>query len=124
MKVLIVEDNPRDLKLIGDLLTMSGHVVCAKTSSEGVLEFAVAERPDVIVLDVRLPDTDGLTLTRQLKAHADSTGIPIVAITAYPDRYSRLELMAAGCDTCIIKPFDTRVLPQQIEEIALGRKAP
>jgi CheY-like chemotaxis protein len=121
MKILIVDDNPTDLKLMSELFRMSGHAVYEKTSSEGVLDSIVTERPDVIVLDLRLPETDGLTLIRQLRGDSDTAQILIVAVTAYPDSYSRSELRSAGCHACIVKPFDTRRLPKQIEEIVRGQ---
>jgi two-component system cell cycle response regulator len=121
MKILIVDDHPTDLKLISQLLRLNGHTVYEKTSSEGVLDSILIDRPDVIIVDLRLPDSDGLTLTRQLKADADTAQIPIVAVTAYPDDYPRSELLSAGCVACIVKPFDTRGLSKQIEEIVFSR---
>jgi CheY-like chemotaxis protein len=121
MKILVVDDHPTDLKLISELLRMSGHVVCGRSSSAGALDSIVTDRPDVIVLDMRLSGGDGLALARQLKADASTAGIAIVAVTAYPDTYPRSELLCAGCDGCILKPFDTRQLTKQVEEIVLGR---
>jgi CheY-like chemotaxis protein len=121
MKVLVVDDHPTDLKLISDLLRMSGHVVRERSSTVGVLDSIVTDRPDVIVLDMRLSGGDGLALARQLKADPNTAPIPIVAVTAYPDTYPRSEVLCAGCDGCITKPFDTRQLTKQVEEIVLGR---
>jgi len=121
MKILVIDDHPTDLKLISELLRMSGHVVCGRSSTVGVLDSIATGRPDVIVLDMRLSDGDGLALARRLKADPDTAGIPIVAVTAYPDTYPRSELLCAGCDGCILKPFDTRQLTKQVEEIVLGR---
>jgi len=125
MKILVVEDHPADLKLMGAVLSMSGHSVGAHSSAEGVVDAIVAgkDKTDIILLDLNLPGMDGLALSRQLKAHADTRHIPIVAMTAYPDRYRREELIAAGCEICIIKPIDTRALPKQLEKVA-GKKSP
>jgi len=121
MKVLVIEDDPTDLKLMGAVLKIGGHSVDGRTAAEGAMEAIAADRPDVILLDLRLPGIDGLGLVRLLKANAGTRRIPIVAMTAYPDRYRREELLAAGCDAFIVKPIDTRELPKQLEKIA-GKK--
>ncbi len=118
MKILVVEDHPSDLKLMGAVLRMSGHIVGEHTSAEGVMEAIVADKPDIILMDLNLPGMDGLALTRLLKAKADTRSIPIVAMTSYPERYRREELITAGCEICIIKPIDTRQLPKQLEKMA------
>jgi CheY-like chemotaxis protein len=120
MKVLVVDDHPTDLKLISHLFAMSGHLVCQKVSGEGVVDSAVADRPDVIVLDLGLPGIDGLALIRQLKRDANTATIPIVAVTAYHDRYPRSNVLCAGGNACILKPVDTRQLTRQVERIVLG----
>jgi CheY-like chemotaxis protein len=122
MKVLIIEDDPTDRKLMGAVLKMSGHIVRERASAEEALDAIEADRPDVILLDLRLPGIDGLTLARQLKSNAGTRGIPVVAVTAHPDRYRREELLGAGCEACIIKPVDTRDLARQLED-AVGRKS-
>jgi CheY-like chemotaxis protein len=116
MKVLVVEDHPTDLKLMSAVLSVNGHIVRGTTSAEEAVDAIAMEKPDVILLDLRLPGMDGLTLARRLKANADTRSIPIIAVTAYPERYQREELLAAGCDACIIKPIDTRVLSNALEE--------
>ena len=118
MKVLVIEDNPTDLKLMGAVLSMNGHIVRGITSAEEAVDAIVAEEPDVILLDLRLPGMDGLTLARRLTANAGTQSIPIIAVTAYPDRYRREELLAAGCDACIVKPIDTRELANTLQETA------
>jgi len=121
MKVLVIEDDPTYLKLMGAVLKIGGHSVDGRTAAEGAMEAIAADRPDVILLDLRLPGIDGLGLVRLLKANAGTRQIPIVAMTAYPDRYRRDELLTAGCDAFIVKPVDTRELPKQLEKIA-GKK--
>jgi CheY-like chemotaxis protein len=118
LKVLVIEDDPTDRKLMGAVLKMNGHIVLERASAEEALDAIGADKPDVILLDLRLPGIDGLTLARQLKANPATRQIPIVAVTAYPDRYRRAELLEAGCEACIIKPIDTRELAQRIEAVA------
>lgn len=122
MKVLVIEDDPTDSKLMVAVLQMSGHLVHASMSAEDALGAVVTEKPDVIMLDLRLPGMDGLAFIRQLKANGGTSHIPIVAVTAYPDRYGREELLAAGCEACIVKPIDTRELPKQLDA-AMGKKS-
>jgi two-component system cell cycle response regulator len=114
MKVLVIEDDPTDSKLMVAVLEMNGHLVRASMSAEDALGAIVTERPDVIMLDMRLPGMDGFAFIRQLKATESVSQIPIVAVTAYPDRYRREELLAAGCEACIVKPIDTRELQSQL----------
>jgi two-component system cell cycle response regulator len=118
MKILVVEDHPADLKLVGAVLSMSGHIVGEHTSAEGVMDAIMADKPDIILMDLNLPGMDGLALARLLKAKAETRPIPLVAMTAYPDRFRREELIAAGCEICIVKPIDTRELPKQLEKAA------
>ena len=118
MKVLVIEDDPTDRKLVGAVLKISGHSVLEKASAEGAIEAIVADNPDVILLDLRLPGMDGLTFIHHLKANSGTSQIPIVVVTAYPERYRREELLAAGCEACIIKPIDTRELAKQLEDAA------
>ena len=122
MKVLVIEDNPTDLKLMGEVLKMSGHIVRERTSAEEAVDAIAADVPDVILLDLHLPGMDGLTLVRRLKANAATNPIPIVAVTAYTDRYRRDDIVAAGCEACITKPIDTRKLSEQLVQTA-ERKA-
>src|SRR5258708_17845987 len=101
MKVLVIEDNPTDLKLMGAVLKMGGGIVGEGTSAEEAVEAIAADTPDVILLDLHLPGMDGLTLVRRLKANATTNLIPIVAVTAYADRYGREDIVAAGCAACL-----------------------
>lgn len=118
MKVLIVEDNPIDRKLARTVLTTSGHVVSEATSAEAAIEAIATDSYDVILLDLRLPGSDGLSLVRMLKGSAATREIAIVAVTAFEERYPRGELLAAGCEACIVKPIDTRQLSHEIEDAA------
>jgi CheY-like chemotaxis protein len=118
MKVLVIEDNPTDLKLMGEVLKMSGHIVRERTSAEEAVDAIAADVPDVILLDLHLPGMDGLTLVRHLKANAATNPIPVVAVTAYTDRYRRDDIVAAGCEACITKPIDTRKLSEQLVQTA------
>jgi two-component system, cell cycle response regulator len=118
MNVLLVEDDPTDMKLLSVVLSSSGHHVFCKNSAEQVAEEVRIHRPDVILLDLKLPGMDGLNLARVLKKDPETQAIPIVAITAAVEKFPEAAAMAAGCDAFILKPVDTRRLPQQVATAA------
>lgn len=118
MKVLVIEDEAVDRKLAGEVLRIAGHSVADGANAQDALAAIGTDPPDLILLDLRLPGVDGLALARKLKAQPDTRQIPIVAVTAYPERFSRQALLDAGCEACIVKPVDTRRLARQLEAIA------
>lgn len=121
MKVLLVEDNAVDRKLAETVLTGSGHAVTETTSADDAIEAIAKDSYDVILVDLRLPGTDGLALVRMLRTNAGTDRLAVVAITAYEDRYPRSALLAAGCDACIVKPIDTRSLARELESAVAKR---
>src|SRR5574337_2054317 len=81
--ILIVEDNQANRELAAALLMMAGYAVLEAEDGRDLLERVKRERPDLILMDLQLPHIDGLTLTRQLKADAETRETPVVAVTAY-----------------------------------------
>ncbi|WP_280156021.1 response regulator [Piscinibacter sp. XHJ-5] len=118
LNVMIVEDHRIDLKLAGDCVLLSGHVVLSSTTAEEALGRLQDGHPDVVLLDLNLPGMDGLSFVRLLKADPKMQRLPIVAVTAYPDVYQRDELIAAGCSAYLVKPVDLRMLLQELERVA------
>lgn len=114
MNILLVEDDPTDMKLLSAVLASNGHRVLEKGSAEQAVEQIKTRQPEVILLDLKLPGMDGLELARRLKEDPDTRHIPIVAITAAREKFSKEEALAAGCDAYIVKPVDTRKLNDQI----------
>jgi len=104
-RVLIIEDNPTNLKLATFLLQSVGHTVLSATDAEAGLARARAERPDLILMDVQLPGMSGLEATTQLKADAATRAIPVVALTALAMKGDEERIRAAGCDGYIAKPM-------------------
>lgn len=114
MTVLYVEDTIDNRILVRRVLQAEGYKVLeAGTAQEG-LELAITQRPDLILVDINLPEVDGLTLTTHLKSDPDFLKIPIVAMTANVMRGDRERSLAAGCDGYIQKPIDVDMLPLQI----------
>jgi len=121
MNILVVEDNPSHLKLAHLVLSAAGYKVNAVEAAEQAFNSIKQEKPQVILLDLELPGMDGLTLVRKLKADAETRDIHVIVVTAYPDRYTRKEALAAGCDAYLVKPINTRALPQILSEVVEHR---
>jgi CheY-like chemotaxis protein len=117
--ILVVEDNEANRMLVQAVLEGLGYKVrLASSATEAHLSLA-QHRPDLILMDIKLPGQDGLALTRQLKADPDLASIPIVAVTAHAMASDRQLSLEAGCIGYIAKPFDTRTLGAEIQEFLL-----
>lgn len=111
--VLVIEDNPDNMELITVLLESAGyHVIKADCGQRGY-ELALAARPDLVILDIQLPDIDGVEVLRRIRASGADGEIPVIAMTSYAMAGDRDELLAAGCNGYIEKPIDPdRVIDQ------------
>jgi CheY-like chemotaxis protein len=105
--ILIVDDNPQNLKLARVLLEGEGYAVRTAVDAEAALELLAAFRPRLILMDLQLPGMDGLELTRLLKADPARSEIAIVALTAYAMKGDDAKAFAAGCDDYVTKPIDS-----------------
>lgn len=117
MQILVVEDQPVELKLALHVLSAAGHHVDHAARVEEALAAMAANRPAIILLDLSLPGTDGLTLARSLKADPATKDILIVAVTSYPEKFSQADVLAAGCDAYLHKPVSTRTLPETLRTV-------
>jgi two-component system cell cycle response regulator DivK len=119
--VLIVDDNDRNRKLAGDLLRMTGfRTLEAVTAAEGIA-LASEHLPDVILMDLRLPDLDGTTAARMLRAEPRTSRIPVVAVTALPLDAREDWLFDAGFAGYVTKPIDIDGFPDVVRRFcALG----
>jgi CheY-like chemotaxis protein len=112
--VLIIEDNPKNARLMRRVLETRGwHVLNAEDGETG-LQMALAEHPDLILLDLGLPDVDGQSVAGMLKQPDGLPDTPIVIVTAWPSEHARHMTEAYGCDGYISKPIDTRRFPDQV----------
>jgi len=114
--VLIVDDNPTNLKLLRILLQGEGYDVCTAEDAEQALRQIETSKPRLILMDIQLPGIDGLELTRRLKADPMYADILIVALTAYAMKGDDDKARAAGCDGYITKPIDVVALPGVVAE--------
>jgi two-component system, cell cycle response regulator DivK len=115
--VLIVEDNPRNLKLVRDVLNHVGYRTLEAGTAEDGLELARTERPGLILMDVQLPGMDGLQALEQLRADPRTADIRVMAVTAFAMRRDRERCLEAGFDGYLEKPIDVRELPRRVAEL-------
>jgi len=120
MNILVVEDNPSHLKLAHLVLSAAGYKVNGVTAAEQAIDSIKQEKPQVILLDLELPGIDGLTLVRRLKADEETRDVHVIVVTSYPDRYTKKDALAAGCDAYLVKPISTRALPKIVSEVVAG----
>ncbi|HJY43402.1 MAG TPA: response regulator [Propionibacteriaceae bacterium] len=113
-RVLIVEDNPLNLKLVRDVLLNAGFgVIEARTGEEGV-ERAQDSQPDVILMDLQLPGINGTQALRQIRNNPRGADVPVVALTAFAMAEDRDRVLLDGFDGYLSKPISVRDLPQQV----------
>lgn len=113
-RILVVEDTPANMKLMVLILASAGHVPLQAVTARAAIDMARAEHPDLILMDVQLPDMDGLAATKMLKSSPDTREIPVVAVTALAMRGDRERVLEAGCDAYLEKPVDYRALLAQV----------
>ncbi|HUX33797.1 MAG TPA: response regulator [Gemmatimonadaceae bacterium] len=120
-RVLIVEDNQLNMELATDLLAAAGHAVLQAATAEAGIVMARAQRPDLILMDIRLPGMPGSAAVRVLKGDAGTARIPTVALTAQAMRGDADAAREAGFDGYMSKPIDTRRFVTEIEEFLGAR---
>ncbi len=120
--VLVVDDSAVNLKLACRLLEHAGYAVRQAEDAETALAMIRADPPILLLLDLQLPQMDGLTLARILKADERTRNFPIVALTAHAMRGNAATAHAAGCEGYLTKPIDTRRFGAQIAEYLAGKK--
>lgn len=114
--ILVVDDNPTNLKLTAFLLKAEGHEVHTAEDGDKALRLLETLRPDLILMDVQLPGIDGLEVTRRLKANPRLSEVPVIALTAYAMKDDDKRALEAGCTGYISKPIDTRKFPDEIRK--------
>ncbi len=115
-RILVVEDQEDNLRILRDLLTNAGFEVIEAVNGKEALSVAEAERPDLILMDIQLPELDGLEATRRIKANSAIRHIPVIAVTSYAMSEDNERAMAAGCDAYFAKPVSPRTLLAKIRE--------
>jgi two-component system cell cycle response regulator len=122
-KILVVEDNPMNLKLIKSLLEIGKYEVIEAMEATTGIKLAQQHRPDLILMDIQLPGMDGLTATRELKKDPELKDIPVIAITAHAMQGDDKKAFEAGCTGYISKPLDTRNFLEKISPFLQKNKS-
>ncbi len=112
---LIVEDNPKDLKLVREVLSAKGHEIIDADTAEVGIELALERQPDLILMDVMLPRMNGREAMQVLKADPGTKQIPIIALTSFAMKGDRERLLADGFDDYLAKPVSIKELPKVVE---------
>ena len=116
MKILLVEDNEMNRDMLVRRLGRSGYELMVATNGKEALEKVVAEKPDLILMDLTMPELDGWEATRRLKASSDTKDIPLIVLTAHVLKSDRDGAFEVGCDDYDIKPIDFQRLITKIEK--------
>ena len=103
--VLIVEDNELNMKLFNDLLFAQGYRTLQTQDGMNALEIARSEQPDLILMDIQLPEVSGLEVTKWLKEEDDLRHIPVIAVTAFAMKGDEEKIRDGGCEDYIAKPI-------------------
>ena len=114
-RILYIEDNPENRLLMRRVLMAEGYLVEEASDGNTGLQKAAESPPDLILMDINLPEIDGYEVTARLKQLPNMAGVPIIAVTANVMKGDREKTLAAGCDGYIQKPIDIDLLPSQIE---------
>jgi len=104
-KVLIVEDNELNMKLFRDLLNVHGYETVQTQDGHLALSMAREHRPDLVLMDIQLPQISGLDIIREIKADEELKDIPVVAVTAFAMRGDETKIREGGCEAYISKPI-------------------
>jgi two-component system, cell cycle response regulator DivK len=113
-KILLVEDNEMNRDMLSRRLERKGHQILIAVDGQQAIDFAAAEKPDLILIDMSLPVVDGWEATRRLKASEATRQIPLIALTAHAMPEDERKSREAGCDDYDTKPID---LPRLLEKM-------
>ena len=119
--VLVVEDNELNLKLLNDILEYHGYTVFTSRLGAPALELARQYSPDLILMDIQLPDISGMEAARRLKGDEQTRTIPIIAVTAFAMSGDEAKILASGCDAYVSKPFNVVEFLKVVERWTTGR---
>ena len=115
-RILVVEDNGTNMYLIRFILEKSGYEVIEAMEGAVGVELAIKEKPDLVIMDLQLPDIDGLEATKRIRASEADSDIPIIALTSFAMAGDREKALAAGCTGYIEKPINPDTFIAEIEK--------
>ena len=120
-QILVVEDNEKNMKLLRDVLRVTGYRTLEATTAARAVELATEHRPDLVLMDIQLPDIDGVEALGRLRADERTAGIPVLALTAQAMDGDRTRFLAAGFDGYVSKPVDINDLVATVKQHCDGR---
>lgn len=121
-RILVVEDNEKNMKLFRDVLVATGYRTLEATTGGDAVDMASEHTPDLVLMDIQLPDLDGVQALHRLRADERTATIPIVALTAQAMRGDRERFLAAGFDGYVSKPVNVRDLLETVRQHCGGGK--
>ena len=116
--VLIVEDNELNMKLFNDLLEAHGYITVGTRNGVEALDLARRHRPDLILMDIQLPEVSGLDVTRALKADPELKAIPVIAVTAFAMKGDEERIREGGCEAYLSKPISVAKFLETVRQFA------
>ena len=120
-QVLVVEDNEMNMKLFRDILVATGYRTLEATTGGAAVEMASEHTPDLVLMDIQLPDLDGVQALYRLRANARTATIPVLALTAQAMQGDRERFLAEGFDGYVSKPVNVRELIEIVRHHCEGR---
>jgi two-component system cell cycle response regulator DivK len=123
-KILIVEDNEKNMKLVRDILAFRGHQVLEATTGEQGVAIATSELPDLVLMDIQLPDIDGIEALRRIRAVAALDAVPVLAVSASVMPEDQHKIASSGFDAYVTKPISLKPFVATVEKhLSQGRSA-
>jgi CheY-like chemotaxis protein len=116
-RILVADDDPAGIKLMRDLLNNFGYTVIEAHDGKSAVEISKAERPELIVMDIRLPILDGLQAARLIKNDTQIKTTPVICCSAYAMKEDRKRALKGGCDFYITKPFNINEFMEVVKQI-------
>lgn len=123
-KILVVEDNPSNRKLFGEVLREAGHDTQLTCTADDAIAHLLADPYDLVLMDIQLPGTDGLTATAILRANPSTANVPVLAVTAHAMAGDEQRMRDAGCDGYVAKPVSYRELLAEVERLLREGRQP
>ena len=123
LRILVIEDSPVNMALTVAILENAGHVVLQADHAGEGMEMARREQPDLVLMDIQLPDIDGLAATRMLKSDPRTAHLPVIALTAFAMKGDEDDTRAAGCDGYVTKPIRYKEFLAEMDAVMKRRAA-
>jgi two-component system, cell cycle response regulator DivK len=115
-RILVIDDHEDNRRILQDLLANAGYEVLIAANGKEGITLAETRAPDLILMDIQLPDIDGYEATRRIKGIPTLRSVPVIAVTSYALSGDDAKALAAGCDAYVAKPFSPRALLAKVRE--------